>query len=391
MWLPYGVDPRGEFVHIEDVPRGKTTLGCPYCGGVLSARKGRMKAHHFAHTETTCRAVDRREVPTLPFYDRFDLGLSARAIKALHDQWARYGQHGRSVDSYGKLDNPRAYAELRRAGCFEYHAYYGRSGGRLFTNLGKIPVGALSMRLFAEFQQEHLLLKLIHLEQLHRAASEVDKETAATDLRLYQDQYHRVLASTLCLLEIKAEGLTLHKIGVTRREVEERLAEIERDLAAHFTSFKAKVVDTWAHRGAVEFYFKYRYRHCRYELGSLTEYFQFETPGLVTRDLRRMKPIEWDEKELDILNQRYLDPHPRSSAVRAGMRRAAARGVHIGRPKGAESAEVFLGKAPSQRVIAALAQNLSLRQVARVAGVSVGTVRKVKALLQESHTEDLTS
>ncbi len=383
MWLPYGIDPRGELVHIEDVPRGKTTLGCPYCGGALSARKGRINAHHFAHTQTTCRAVNRREVPTLPFYDRFDLGLSAQAIQALHDQWTHYGQHGRSVDADGHLENPRAYAALRGAGCFEYNAYSGRSGRWLFTNLGKIPVGALSMRLFAEFQQEHLLLKLIRLERLHRVASEVDRETAATDLRLYQNQYHRVLASTLYLLAIEAEGVTLYKIGVTRRPMEERLAEIERDLSAHFASFKVKVVDTWPHRGAVEFYFKYRYRDCRYALGSLTEYFQFDRLGTVTRDLRRMKPTEWDDKELEILEQRYLQVD-RSSAIRAGMKRAAAGGVHIGRPKGAESIEAFMGKASSQRVVAALAQNLSLRQAAAQAQVSVGTVRKVKALLEEA-------
>jgi hypothetical protein len=73
MWLPYGINTQGELVHIEDVPRGKTALGYPYCGGALSTCKGRLKAHHFAHTETTCRAVDRPGVPTLPFYDRFDL------------------------------------------------------------------------------------------------------------------------------------------------------------------------------------------------------------------------------------------------------------------------------------------------------------------------------
>jgi hypothetical protein len=88
-------------IHIEVVPRGKTALGCPYCGGSLRARKGRIKAHHFAHTEATCRAVERREVPLLPFYDRFDLGLSPKALAILHEQWERYGVHGRSVHAFG--------------------------------------------------------------------------------------------------------------------------------------------------------------------------------------------------------------------------------------------------------------------------------------------------
>ena len=86
-----------------------------------------------------------------------------------------------------------------------------------------------------------------------------------------------------------------------------------------------------------------------------------------------------------ISNQSKADQ--RSSAIRAGMQRVAAEGIHIGRPKGAESIETFLSKPSSQRVIAALAQDLSLRQAAAQAQVSVGTVRKVKARLPESGSE----
>lgn len=152
MWLPYGIDEQGELVHIEDVRRGKTSLGCPYCGAALSAHKGRQKAPHFAHTHQTCRAVGRRDVPTLPFYDRFDLGLSRRAIALLHEQWERCGVHGRRVDAYGYDPDRRAYTELRASGCFEHNSYHSRGGGWAFTNLGKIPVGALSLRLFADIQ-----------------------------------------------------------------------------------------------------------------------------------------------------------------------------------------------------------------------------------------------
>ncbi|MEO9127009.1 MAG: competence protein CoiA family protein [Microcoleus sp.] len=49
MWLRYGVAPDQTLVSIEDVPRGKTQLRCPYCGGELAAKKGRRKEHHFAH------------------------------------------------------------------------------------------------------------------------------------------------------------------------------------------------------------------------------------------------------------------------------------------------------------------------------------------------------
>ena len=42
MWLRYGVNQDNNLVAIEDSPRGKTDLRCPYCGGKLTAKKGRI-------------------------------------------------------------------------------------------------------------------------------------------------------------------------------------------------------------------------------------------------------------------------------------------------------------------------------------------------------------
>jgi len=58
--------------------------------------------------------------------------------------------------------------------------------------------------------------------------------------------------------------------------------------------------------------------------------------------------------------------------------------VHIGRPKAAESDEEFLANPSSQHIIEALKMGLSLRQASRQAGVSINTVRKVKAVPQGS-------
>lgn len=59
MWLTYGVDEHGALVAVEDAPRGKTVLHCPSCAGQLTAKKGQVVRHHFAHTSETCRALDR--------------------------------------------------------------------------------------------------------------------------------------------------------------------------------------------------------------------------------------------------------------------------------------------------------------------------------------------
>jgi hypothetical protein len=51
MWLKYGVSQDNALVSIEDVPSGKTFLTCLYCGEGLTAKKGKVKEHHFAHTK----------------------------------------------------------------------------------------------------------------------------------------------------------------------------------------------------------------------------------------------------------------------------------------------------------------------------------------------------
>jgi competence CoiA-like predicted nuclease len=65
MWLKFGVAPSGELMSIDEVGRGKTQLTCLYCGGSLTAKKGSVKEHHFAHTEETCKPVSERLKPKL--------------------------------------------------------------------------------------------------------------------------------------------------------------------------------------------------------------------------------------------------------------------------------------------------------------------------------------
>ncbi|CBN55031.1 hypothetical protein OSCI_1460007 [Kamptonema sp. PCC 6506] len=60
MWLKFGVAPSGELASIDEVARGKTNLACLYCGGELTAKKGAVKEHHFAHTGETCKPVSHR-------------------------------------------------------------------------------------------------------------------------------------------------------------------------------------------------------------------------------------------------------------------------------------------------------------------------------------------
>ena len=53
MKLPYGVS-NGNFIHISEVPSGRSSLQCPFCSQLLLAKKGKIKRHHFAHDGSSC-------------------------------------------------------------------------------------------------------------------------------------------------------------------------------------------------------------------------------------------------------------------------------------------------------------------------------------------------
>ncbi len=87
MWLNYALNSNGDLVSVGDVKRGRSDIKCPYCYGELTAKKGKVKAHHFAHVNETCNRVKTSNFNRLPLYDSFDLGLKPSVLKSLLEQW----------------------------------------------------------------------------------------------------------------------------------------------------------------------------------------------------------------------------------------------------------------------------------------------------------------
>jgi len=309
MWLQYGVAQDGLLVYIENVSRGKTTLKCPYCNSRLTAKKGNVKEHHFAHNGETCRPVANREFPVLPLYDNFNIHLSGKDLEQLKLLWKEYGSKNYPVSSY------LVSSGLMKAGLLKKNVYTIPIDYE-FTNLGKIPVRALELMLFNEVQEPLLLKKLLKLEltvehALHKNTP--DLSYRLTDLKLYRTQFKRILSCTLYFLEIQTNQGTLYKIGVTQRPLAERVVEVKMDLLAHYQSVAIKVLGSWSHRGNVELYFKHRYQDFNYPISSLTEYYKFDTKYsvFVLSDLQNMKPKVLCQAELDILEYQpsgILDP-----------------------------------------------------------------------------------
>jgi hypothetical protein len=233
-------------------------------------------------------------LPSLPLYDSFNIQLSGKELEELKVFWKNYGvrNEGIFVKPSWRLVSSKMLA-WNDQGVYE------------FTNLGKIPIGALSLELFNEIQEPLLLNKLSKLEGIVQRAKLINSRHLAervADYRIYCAQLKRILECNLYFLEVKAGRKTLHKIGVTKRPIEERVVEIQKDLALHYKSVEIKVIDIWRHRGNVELYFKHRYKDFNHKVGTLTEYFRFKDVEPVLRDLHQMKPKVLEPVELNVLD-----------------------------------------------------------------------------------------
>ncbi|HEY9768564.1 MAG TPA: GIY-YIG nuclease family protein [Coleofasciculaceae cyanobacterium] len=298
MWqLKYRVSPEGELITIEEVTSGKTNLVCPFCGceasrrhRSLTAKKGRIKQHHFAHSHETYLKIRKGKLPSLPLYDNFHLQLSGKHFQLLKDLWREYGN-----TDYAIITVPFEL-EMKKLFNWTPQGYY-------FTARGKIPVGGLSLS-GSNAVQEPLILseldKLTNSVEMAKAIGGELLEEKLADLKIYQLQLQRILRFTLYFLQINADGKTLHKIGVTSRRMCARLPEIEKDLKQHYSNISINVLGTWQHRGNVELYFKHRYKEFNYRIGKLTEYYKFGDVTPVLEDLCSMQPKVFSGEELKI-------------------------------------------------------------------------------------------
>ena len=387
IWLNYGVDADNKLVAIEDVASGKTSLICPYCGRALSAKKGLIKEHHFAHSGETCNLVIKREprdIPRLPLYDAFNIFLTGKELEQLKKLWHRHKSHDNDID---RLEILPAFT---RENLVEQSQNVNAGTGRKvyqFTKLGQIPVGALSLSAFNYVQEPLIEQKLAHLEAavFDNSGSVLPLEelrVRLTDLRIYCAAMRKMLLSNLYYLRVQADGKILYKIGVTTRSMSQRSAEIYRDLLNHYKVITIEVLGTWANRGNVERYFKYRYSDFNYPISSLTEYFKFANPDetqFVERDLYQM-----EAKVLSPLEQEIIDGKQDDflAALLADGQIVEGK-VQVSERLETDLQQNFLAKPSSQRIIAALHQGDHLRDAAAIASVSVEVARKVVAVMQK--------
>jgi hypothetical protein len=165
-------------------------------------------------------------------------------------------------------------------------------------------VGALPLALFNQVQEPLLLSELMKLEgsvEIAEAAGLSCLDERRADLLIYRAQLRRILVNSLYFLEVKADESCFYKIGITTRSIEERIAEVQRDVRAHYSDVAVNLLGLWEHRGNVELYFKHRYQPFNYRIGKLTEYFAFPNVKVVLNDLYGMEVKVLSAVEVDAI------------------------------------------------------------------------------------------
>lgn len=413
MWLQWALDKDNNLVSVHERPRGKSDVRCPYCQAELTAKKGKIKAHHFAHLQDTCNLSQNTNV-SLPLYYGFNLLLTPKQFQ--------YLKTVTSTD-YGKIRDRSFYKQeqqnQRTQVCLEEKEIL-QGFSHKPTPIGQAILKQLTLKEFCETQEklsqeklkqlqhnllylekkierttefkqsDYYLSKPIRYQKVVNKNQKLDREKlqqALIDLDIYCAQYRRVLTHHLYFLEVRVPDKTFYKIGVTRRNIKERIKEVQNDLSKKFSEFSVSLLGFWLHRGNLEYYFKYFYSEFNYSLGSLTEYFDFPNIEPILENLNCLGNKQLNKIEKDIVDGQTASKYLLSEHIRQGMKKSRKNGVHIGRPLGdTESIKKFLSKPKNQAIASVLKKGLSLRQTASEVGTSVNTVRKVKAALSQHHS-----
>jgi hypothetical protein len=271
MFLTYGKDGRGELVHISEAKRGGACgLSCPFCGGALTAKQGDVVGHHFAHQADTCRPASASAEDFIPSYDGYFVrGLTPAQRRTME------GVLERHVDTLSFFDAHSIHLTTLRALEARHfldliltpwiHNRYEQALAHV-TAKGLAFGCRLSLAEYAAFMGSEFRRSRADLEKR-------DDPEASIARRMLELEMARVECTALYLLRIEVDGRLIHKIGITARPVEARVAEVEVFLKGHFGKLAIAPLFYLPSVPYVEGYFKARYAVRQLRIGPATEYF----------------------------------------------------------------------------------------------------------------------
>lgn len=353
--LPFAKKDNGELVYISDLKRGEKVY-CPYCDGQLIGKKGKIIQHHFAHKEKSCLgATNSKFLVNTPFFEFLRLGLTNAQISNLNDFYDKFYM----PDTYYKKpffwedrEEHKAlwsnYRVCKYPEFFKENKFIRHKSNDIYHIDTKTKVVLCRL----ELKEYYKYCKSISMDKFQSSLEQSMLELMITRMRVYKLYFIRVKTP------IYSAKRFIYKIGVTQRELKDRLKEIRSYLQKKIGQHEIKVIKELEGAGFVEPYFKAKFQKFNYaDLG--TEYYV-----LNNEDANNI------QSELSQLNL-ITDAHKQKI-------KTSIIGTNVGK-RGGDKA--FLEKDKSKRIIEFLEQGLSLRKVAEAAGCSVNLVRKVKSQL----------
>ncbi|MEM6525936.1 MAG: competence protein CoiA family protein [Bacteroidota bacterium] len=422
--LEYARNRDKELIHISEVSTGDRGLQCPFCSGELLAKKGLVKQHHFAHVKDSCLALSKPYEPkewpshlSLLQYHQWYYQRIENDYNELKDQVSSLREWNSlaneeieqtvatlklmSTPLNGKLPKNRElnqkaldalvhykgnfiellntfsrvrFSKIEHYSLIQYPAdmrFEKRSTERIYT--GSVwqyyDVKDETNRTFGPYifpgSFEKCLYYLYHYSKNQLELKE--KEGSLATLKNLRDQKSLLDEFHLYYIKVSRQGAApIYKIGITARDMEKRLSEIQSDLK-EMNTLDFEVLFVLKGLGHLETFFKHKYQEWQFDYKCFTEYFELTT----------------DQHEIVIKELEQLKYHTseRREKIKKGMARAKANGVHVGRPKGLEKMQRFMAKPKNQEIATLLKSGLKLREVERKTGCSINTVRKVKQAL----------
>lgn len=286
MFLTYGRDASDTLIHISDAPSGNAcNLVCPFCAMPLTARKGDIMGHHFAHQHDSCRSVWASTDTFIPSYEGYYLmGLSKHQQRATHEIAQQYGWHSFYADEINQMRLQSLIAQNMLA----LVRYQPDERERMrdvaqLTDKAKAFLCQFSLTEFTQFMRAEIE------RSRQRLAAETDPEYQVA-LAMLENEIHRLNHTTLYFLRIETTQGCLHKIGITIRPIEQRLSEIRDDLQRQQREV-IQITPLYQLIGVayIEGYFKAKYAAQQVEMGAATEYFTLDDMVAIISELDELQ------------------------------------------------------------------------------------------------------
>lgn len=364
-FLTLGKSHNGELVGIASQNSGKTELICPFCSVSLIAVKGAINEHHFRHDGETCKE-SLNKLPEIPGWDHFHLSVPDHLVAELQ--------------AHAEKGTPAYWGQ--KVGELYEHDLLVRddfSSNWVLTEAGLVISGQLSLAKFSEWFRQRLKERVAAAKQavaagrLHHAHFEIEA---------WRQQ--QILTATLYLVQLElADGSVFYKVGRTRREVTQRLAEVAADMKLHHNQpIKASVLKAIPSAGYVEKYALWKQRKNRYEAGSHQEYLQLNAAEIrnLKSDLTRFENSKppFDREERFISSGRWRYEHKRLAAVRSGVAKTIEQGSKFGRPPGTTKVGTADWLSQHKDIIDCISRGFSISKTSAITGKSISTVKRVK-------------